>query len=109
MKIKLEHLIEGVGVFIAIALFIYEFKNAGEEGKIILWIVTGSISVLVSILLAVNYFLSRFEQIKNNKRELGKEIKDVKKELNMRLALEEINYKIGRLEPKSKNAKKKTS
>tara|TARA_Y100000310_G_C20571094_1_gene758080 strand:- start:731 stop:1069 length:339 start_codon:yes stop_codon:yes gene_type:complete len=109
MKIKLEHFIEGIGVTIAIILFVYEFRNAGEESKVILWVMLVSILVLISILLSINYFLLKLEQIKNNKKKLIKlngEISEIKKELNMRLALEEINYRIGKLESKRKNAKK---
>ena len=90
-------LIQVVTLFAMVAFFIWESRSLEKEDLTVFWIFMGVI-FFIFIVFSLFYYLSdKMRQININTLEIRK----LKEQISFRKSLEEMNYKLGKIEGES--------
>ena len=88
------HLLEFVGILVALGAFVWEFRRVTPEESIALWVIIGALFVVFLIFISTTYLKQKINQLNENTMV----IKKLKEELQITKTLETIHYRIGFLE-----------
>lgn len=91
---KREDVYQILGIIIVVVFFLWENRKVTGTDKVFLWILFASIIVLFFVLNMYSFLKTKLDLVDKNSEEILK----LKEQISFRKTLEELNYKIGKLE-----------
>ncbi len=93
-----EEIYQVLIIIVTVAIFVFENRKVAVEDRIFLWGIFLVVIVLITTLFIFYYIKDKLDKVEKNETEILK----LKDQINFRNTLENINYRLGKLEKRGK-------